>query len=80
LSALSNERADNGKENASILQNQSTGFDFERKTEGTDMEHSRLLETGNAKWSEFRLTRYTGLAGPLAGPASRAYLVLCIYI
>ena len=30
-------------------QNQSIGFDFERKTEGTDMELSRLFATGEAK-------------------------------
>jgi hypothetical protein len=43
-------------------QNQSAGFDFERKTEGTDMELSRLFTTGKAKCSEFRLTTARGLA------------------
>ena len=42
-------------------QNQSQCFDFERKTEGTDMELSRLFATGEAEWSEFRLTTARGL-------------------
>ena len=39
-----------------------TGFDFERKTEGTNMELSRLFATGEAECSEFRLTTARGLA------------------
>jgi hypothetical protein len=39
------------------FQNQSTRFDFERKTEGADMKLSRRFETVEAEWSEFRLTR-----------------------
>ena len=46
----------------SSFQNQSGRFDFERKTEGTDMQLSRLFETGEAEWSEFRLTTARGLA------------------
>ena len=35
-------------------------FEVERKTKGADRELSRIFETGEADWSEFRLTMQQG--------------------